>query len=420
MSVLKSLIAVERLVHGLLRVVALQLLERLSGDAAHDEAHLAEAPERDVRRVLLADLPVEVAVGRVRRDQVELGVHEQLVVPRATQRVGQEVRVARRRAAPLHAVLKALLLSGLEDLERLGRREVQDHAAPVAGGLHGLQRGGVGVLDRHVLLETRERQARVLGDELRAFLDVLGARHVRLHEDDLLHALADQRLRGSVGAVARAHVHRRDVRRRVAAGRDAGRDHVVVLRLVVLVVDVALDDARRPCDPEHLLALDELLGLRGRLAGVGLLGLDHVVDGVAVDAAVVVHALEVGLGHARDLGEVRSGLLGRQRAELDRRACGLLAGFGPAVRRGHRFLDRRAAATAAVVVVVATGGNEQRETGREREHEQRAAPGQTEHVPHDSPSSGGVPTCFSHTADARDLTPGAASLTHSAHTGQIV
>src|SRR3954466_11312461 len=92
-----------------------------------------------------------------------------------------------------------------------------------------------------------------------------------------------------------------------------------------------------PTIPSTFLALDELAGERRDLAGVGLLGLDRVVDRPAVDAAVVVDAVEVGLRRVRDVGEVRAGLLGRDPAELDRGAARLLAVAEAALgRRGGR------------------------------------------------------------------------------------
>jgi hypothetical protein len=69
------------------------------------------------------------------------------------------------------------------------------------------------------------------------------------------------------------------------------------------VVDRALDDARVTDDPEYVIRLDELLGVGRDLAWVGLLGLKVVLDRVAVDAAIVVDAGEVSVGHVRDIGE---------------------------------------------------------------------------------------------------------------------
>src|SRR6185312_6170366 len=73
--------------------------------------------------------------------------------------------------------------------------------------------------------------------------------------------------------------------------------------------------------------------------------------------AVVVDAVEVGLGHVADVGEVRARLLRDDRAELDRGARGLLAVAEPALRGVRRCLLRggvvAAAATAAAAVVAA-------------------------------------------------------------------
>src|SRR3954452_8516861 len=354
--------------------VALHLQERARRDGRLDEAHLAEGAERDLRRVLLQHVAVELAVGPVRRRQVQLRVDAQLAVPLRAERVGEEVRVTRRRARPLHAVLEAEALRGLEDLQRLRRREVQDDAAARARRLHELERDRVRVLDRDVVLQRLGRDAGVLGDEQEAAGDVAGAGHVRLVEDQLLDLLADQVLRRAVDRVARAHVHRGAVRGRVALGRDARVDDVEALLLVVLVVDGALDDRRVADDAEHLLALDQLARERGDLAGVGLLGLDRVVDRAAVDAAVVVDAVEVRLRGVRDVGEVRAGLLGGDAAELDRRARRLLAVAEAALRGGRGRLARgaggarrrRAGARARrrALVAAAAGGHQEREGDR--------------------------------------------------------
>src|SRR5690348_3903970 len=76
--------------------------QRLDGDAGLDEAHLAEAAQGDVRRVALLHGPVQLAVGAGGGGEVQLRVDAELAVPLWTERVGQEVGVARRRACPLH------------------------------------------------------------------------------------------------------------------------------------------------------------------------------------------------------------------------------------------------------------------------------------------------------------------------------
>ena len=70
----------------------------------------------------------------------------------------------------------------------------------------------------------------------------------------------------------------------------------------------------------------------GDLGRVGLLGVDLVRDRVAVDAAVVVDAVEVRLRHRGAVGEVGARLLGDDRADLDRRSGGLRARLRPALR----------------------------------------------------------------------------------------
>ena len=129
MSVLKSFTPLNAALTDVGGVRALHAEQRLGRDARLGEAHLAERAERDLRRVLLEHVAVELAVGAVGRRQVQLGVDAQLAVPLRPQRLREEVGVARRRARPLHAVLEAQPLRGLEDLQRLGRREVQDDAA---------------------------------------------------------------------------------------------------------------------------------------------------------------------------------------------------------------------------------------------------------------------------------------------------
>ena len=90
----------------------------------------------------------------------------------------------------------------------------------------------------------------------------------------------------------------------VKQSRHAGDDQVVVLLGVVVAVDAALDEARAAHDAEHLVLLDELAGQRRDLRRIDLLLLGDVLDRAAVDAAVVVDALEVGGRHPGDPGEV--------------------------------------------------------------------------------------------------------------------
>ena len=75
-----------------------------------------------------------------------------------------------------------------------------------------------------------------------------------------------------------------------------------------------------PTKPSTLSFSHSLVDQRRDLLRVGLLGLGDVLDRAAVDAAVVVDAVEVGLRHLRDLREVDPRLLRGDGAELDRLA----------------------------------------------------------------------------------------------------
>ena len=83
--------------------------------------------------------------------------------------------------------------------------------------------------------------------------------------------------------------------------------------------------AKPPTIADDLVGLDQLVGEARDLGRVGLLGVDLVRDRVAVDAAVVVDAVEVRLGHVGAVREVGARLLGDDRADLDRRSGGLRA-----------------------------------------------------------------------------------------------
>ena len=250
-----------------------------------------------------------------------------------TQRLGQEVRVTWRRAGPgLDAILQTQLLCGLEDDQGLGRGEVQHHRAAGAGVVDQAQSHRAGVVDRDVVGLGLDRHVGGGGDRRRAGGDVAGARHVGLIEGDLVRMQRQDVLRGAVGAVARAHVDRGAVGRRPALRRDAGAELEDPRLGPQGVIDGALDDVRRADDAEHVVGLDQLVGGRRDLRRLRLIGLDEVLDRVAVDAAVVVDAGEVRLGHRRLIGEVGPRLLGVDRAEVDRRARRLHAGLGTARR----------------------------------------------------------------------------------------
>ena len=148
---------------------------------------------------------------------------------------------------------------------------------------------------------------------------------------------------------------------------DAGDDQGEALLGVVVLVDAAVDDARVADEAEHLVLLDELLGEAGDLLRVDLLVLGDVLDRPAVDAAVVVHAVEVGLGHARDPREVDAGHVGGDATDLDRVAGRLLArahaaltrllDVAAAARRGRRARRAWSAPPPAAVVAASAAGS---------------------------------------------------------------
>ena len=98
--------------------------------------------------------------------------------------------------------------------------------------------------------------------------------------------------------------------------------------------------------PTHLVLLDQLRRQRGDLLRVDLLLLGDVLDRPAVDAAVVVDALEVGAGHARDPREVDAGDVRRHGADLDRLTRRRLA-RAEAALAGRLDVARPSAATPA-------------------------------------------------------------------------
>src|SRR5213079_1891665 len=123
---------------------------------------------------------------------------------------------------------------------------------------------------------------------------------------------------------ARVHLGKR--RRAVALGLYACADDDEALALVVLGVRPALGEARVADDAHDLVALDQLARERGLLRRVELLVVERVLDRTAVDAAVVVDAVEVRLGRLADRHEVDAGDEHVDAAELDRRTRRLLAG----------------------------------------------------------------------------------------------
>src|SRR5262249_51361805 len=144
-------------------------------------------------------------------------------------------------------------------------------------------------------------------------------------------ALAHGGLGPAEARVVRAHVDRRVVRAGEAGLVDAGDDQEIALLGVVVLVDAAVDDARTTHQADDLVLLDELGGLGRDLLRVDVLFLGDVLDGPPVDATVVVHAVEVGLRHARDPREVDARHVGGDAADLDGITGGLLSGASAAL-----------------------------------------------------------------------------------------
>ena len=237
----------------------------------------------------------------------------------------------RRRRAPLHLVDEILGFRRLHQRRCRGRVVVEDHAAAAAGRLHHLQDCRVGVRHRQVQRHALDRDARLLGD-----LDgrTVGVRRdrVRRGDDERLHACADESLGCALHAVARSHVRLDEDGRAEALGLDAGADHDEALGLVVPPVDSALGEARVADDADDLVALDQLPCERRLLRRVERVRVERVVDRVALDAAVVVDALEVGGDDLADRREVDAGDHHVEAAHLDRR-CPLPSCRCPCRRR---------------------------------------------------------------------------------------
>ena len=88
-----------------------------------------------------------------------------------------------------------------------------------------------------------------------------------------------------------------------------------------------------PTRPSTLSSSMSFVASAAICCGIDVLLLVDVLDRATVDAAVVVHAVEVGLGHARDPREVDAGHVGGDAAELDRLAGRLLTGAHAALTR---------------------------------------------------------------------------------------
>src|SRR5581483_12605 len=108
-------------------------------------------------------------------------------------------------------------------------------------------------------------------------------------------------------------------------------DHDVALALVVLPVRPALGEARVADDADDLVARDQLPRERSLLRRVQLLVVEDVLDRTAVDAAVVVDAVEVRLRRLADRREVDARDEHVDAADLDRGACRLLPVPEPAL-----------------------------------------------------------------------------------------
>ena len=193
----------------------------------------------------LRTVAVEVAVGRVGADQVELGVHAQLVVPRAYP--------ARRPGSPCCTASSRPTSRGPEGpaaaaawriLSASGGVKLRTTPPPSPAACTAFSATELASWIGTFSLRLRSgcprpwRAARSRPRCTRCPARSTGRRTSFLTPWRIRYCVAPS------DAVARAHVDRRDVRRAVALGRDAGADHVEALRLVVLVVDGALDDAR--------------------------------------------------------------------------------------------------------------------------------------------------------------------------------
>src|SRR5262249_35209796 len=97
--------------------------------------------------------------------------------------------------------------------------------------------------------------------------------------------------------------------------------------------------------------------------------LDEVLDPASVDTAVVVHAVEVGLRHVRDVREVRSRLLRGDGADLDRCARRLLAGAQTADALDLRLLSGPDDLCRRLARPRCKGGEQQRDGATDRERE---------------------------------------------------
>ena len=235
-----------------------------------------------------------VLVRLARVEHVELGVDEELAVPRLAESRRDRRVVRRRRAGPDDRVDEALLLDRLEQRKHGRAGEVEHHAATVAGLLDEALGETGRVVDRHVLEDALALHAVLLGVLDDAAVDQVEAGLVRRDDDELALRAGPHRGLGPAEArVVRAHVHGREVRAGEAVLGDAGDDQVEPLLGVVVAVDAALDEARAADDAEHLVLLDQLRRQRRDLLRVDLLLLGDVLDRAAVDPAVVVHALEV-------------------------------------------------------------------------------------------------------------------------------
>src|SRR5581483_7118921 len=158
----------------------------------------------------------------------------------------------------------------------------------------------------------------------------IGRDRVGRGDRELLDAGPDERLRCPYVRVAWAHVRLDERWSAEALGLHAGPDHDEALGLVVLPVRAALGEARVADDADDLVALHELPRERRLLRRVELLGVEDVLDRPAVDAAVVVDAVEVRLRDLADRREVDAGDQHVDPADLDRRPRRLLPVAEPA------------------------------------------------------------------------------------------
>ena len=286
-------------------------MQRVDDDAGGEVARLRKRVARDVGRGIFVHHrePVGV-VGLGRGGVVELHVDPDFSVPRLADRRREGRVVERGWTHPVRLVDQALFLGGGEDRHREAlRRRDRDH---VGLELHRLQhqrsrveRAGVEGYDLRLTAVALDPAGRARAGP---FADV---RDVRREADEALDVgihLGEGHQRLGV-ADARAGVGRHVVLLEIAVARHADAGHHHHVRLLVLpLVGAAVDKAHVADEGDDLLVIDQLGGGLRRLLGVPAV-VEHVVfDRPPVDAAVGVHAVEIGFcGEAGEAEIVGSG-----------------------------------------------------------------------------------------------------------------